>query len=209
MARLELLRLGFIPNSWWSLEQVFSKKAAATLAQAKRKHRAAREDRVSFSRAIENGRPATEGELARYRDEAQRSEARPSASLPSPHRPPATLEQQAFIDLKPLHMMGWLAPGQLTGWHLAWSAELTGFDDILMFVDLRDEAAMKLRLEFAFSGRGVRAHQTISLVRRPSMPGRMFLQCPILGTTHRMLFLRDGLFASAKAQRLRHLSQAP
>jgi hypothetical protein len=209
MARLELLRLGFIPNSWWSLEKVFNEKAAATLAQAKRKHRAPREDSVSFSRAIENGRPATEGELARYRDEASRAEARLSVPFPRTNRPPATLEQHAFIDLKPLHLMGWLAPGQLTGWHLAWSSELTGFEDLLMFVDLRDEASMKLHLEFSPSGRGGRAHQTIPLVRRPSMRARTFLRCPVLGTTHRLLFLRGGLFASAKAQRLRHLSQAP
>lgn len=206
-ARRELARLKFIPNSWWSLQSVFEEQAAAARSQIRRRHRAPRDQCLFLSRAIADGYPADEEELAHYATQQPNLAAVPRGPLVTDECLPVTLEQHASIEVKELKSRGWLSPGRIVGWHLGWPSELTSWGDILMIIDTRDEHSMFIQLEYSADGQSRPVHQQIRVRRRPSMPGRLFLECPVFGTTHQSLFLRHGLFASARAQGLRHRSQ--
>lgn len=205
-AERELRRLKFVPNSWWRLEPVFQAKADAQRARTGREFRSPRVSQTSLGFAVSNGYPASHEELDRFMESRL-----PGTAAHGPAdwegRSWARLEGCASIDIKTMQSLEWLVSFQITGWHLRWPAELTGDLDVTIFADCSEEGAWTLHCVLG-SARGA-AVQVIQLVQRAEMSGRWFMRCPILGTDHAQLYLRDGVFASSKAQRLRYSSQLP
>jgi hypothetical protein len=203
--RKELLRLGFIPNFWGDLGEVLNADVTKTEAAQRRPMRAPRPEMVTLAWAIDHGARA-DSEWPTVVVDRSSSRMLLKRHTGDPHRPSATLEEAASIDIATIRGRGWLDSGKVC-WNLGWPLELTGRDNLVLVADARQAGHPQLRVEFS-GGTHIRPmRQTIDIVERDGMPGRLFMKCPALGTLHGRLYLRDGFFASAKAQRLIHRSK--
>ncbi len=89
---------------------------------------------------------------------------------------------------------------------LAWPASaMEGFKHWELATDFSDPAGQLLIRGAGLQRSSVQVIQT--LPAGAYKPNNRVFVCPVLGTRHDVLYLRDGLFASAKAQRLIHASQ--
>lgn len=122
-------------------------------------------------------------------------------------RPVRILEEFAALDMRALNRI-WPDQEKLWVAGLRWPAPaMCGAERIVFAVDVRNDASPILLVRSVFS-QAPPVEQVIEL--RPAHPGappRWFLVCPVTGQKCDILFLRDGYFASAKAQRLVHRSQ--
>lgn len=89
---------------------------------------------------------------------------------------------------------------------LVWPAGMEDATQFLLAADFSDASAPSVGLcRLSPGGPGF---QSLTVeAAGPYKPGNWVFRCPVLGTRHDVLFLRDGQFASAKAQRLVHASQ--
>ena len=203
----ELSRLEFVPNSWWDLEQVFDEEAMVQRLRTSSERRSVRDKTTSLRHAMGCGRSTYPGEVGAWtRPDAVvvSSEALLQARGVDPSI--ERLERHAYIDVATLRSGNLLVPGRPRGWVLAWPPQLTAGHDIFMLVDTTNPDAIALKLQLSRGDHCV--IQDIRLRERVAMPGRLFLECPLLHTLHGRLYLRDGFFASAKAQQLAYRSQA-
>lgn len=76
----------------------------------------------------------------------------------------------------------------------------------VLAADFRDRTAPSVGL-CRFTPDGLGFQSLIVEHASDYKPDNWVFRCPVLGTRHDILFLRDGQFASAKAQRLVHASQ--
>ena len=119
-------------------------------------------------------------------------------------RPLRRLEFAAALDARILGRLWDKAGPWMTV--LAWpAAAMEGFSYWELATDFSDPARHML-----IRGVGLPRSNVQVLQTRPAgayKPNNRVLVCPVLGTRHDILYLRDGLFASARAQRLIHASQ--
>ena len=205
--KAELDLLGILPNTWIDLEPEFEREGEIIQRSTRRQERSRRPQETTLGYAIQCGRMANhDAEVVRYRTSGVVPPSTPNIGHAArAERPLAALEDYPCIDLKTIRARGWLDAGYLVAWHLRWPAELCESAEILMFIDMRSDPA--LYFEFSKKGQPPAYHQGIPIVSRSTMPGRSFLRCPVLGTEHQQLFLRDGYFASQAAHRLQYRSQ--
>jgi hypothetical protein len=119
-------------------------------------------------------------------------------------RPLRKLEDSAALDARVLSRI-WTAT-QSTLATLKWPGDMGGATLFVLAADFRDRSAPSVGLcRLSPDGPGF---QILAVEPAgPYKPDNWVFLCPVLGTRHDVLFLRDGLFASAKAQRLIHASQ--
>ncbi len=119
-------------------------------------------------------------------------------------RPLRKLEDAAALDARVLSRNWSAARSTLTT--LIWPEGMEGATQFVLAADFRDRSAPSVGL-CRLSSEGL-GFQILAVEPAGSYkPGNWVFLCPVLGTRHDVLFLRDGLFASAKAQRLIHASQ--
>jgi hypothetical protein len=196
----QVLKRGILPRSWYGLEPVINAAVRDQRVQARRSQRRNQSEAASLEWAIAHGQAATEewpqGALGAPGPEMLAREA-----AGHPPRELRVLEGHASLDLACLRARGWLKPGSLTRWWLGWGKPLTDGAEAILIVDARD-AVPSIRVQL-MGGKWLRpVEQTMKVVERERMPGRLFLQCPVSGESVLKLYLRDGFFASAKSQRL-------
>ncbi|WGM48087.1 hypothetical protein KOAAANKH_02976 [Brevundimonas sp. NIBR10] len=122
-----------------------------------------------------------------------------------PGRPLRKLESVPALDARVLSRL-W-ARDRVWSTALAWPDMATGAVSIWwLATDLRDQACLIAGIRpFGSNDADV---QRLELRQAGAYkPNNLVFVCPILGTRHDILYLRDGFFASAKAHRLVHASQ--
>lgn len=202
----ELARLGIVPNNWWSLGPALEAEAANKRLKRARLSRRSKVDMAALNFAVLHGRDGTSEEVDKLYA-APESDLR-ELTRAGAARPWACVETQPSIDLKTLMARERLQETRVTATHLGWHRNYTDGWGVFMVGDFYDLAAPRLLLEMTdLSGRKI--VQKVQVIGRPGMPGRWFLQCPVRQTLHTALYIRDGYFASAAAQRLRYSSQLP
>lgn len=120
-------------------------------------------------------------------------------------RPLKVLETSAALDARVLSKL--LPRDRPWCRTLIWPpSAMEGATRFVLAADLTDRSAPRLAIKR--TGPTGSAWQSVN-VRRSSdyKPNNLVFVCPVLGTRHDVLFLRDGFFASPKAQRLVHRSQ--
>lgn len=119
-------------------------------------------------------------------------------------RPLLRLEDRPALDARVVSRTWATAKSTLTT--LVWPMSMEGARQFVLAADFSDPSAPSVGLcRLSPDGPGF---QSLTVeAAGPYKPGNWVFVCPVLGTRHDMLFLRDGLFASAKAQRLVHASQ--
>ena len=121
-------------------------------------------------------------------------------------RPPKLLEQVAALDARELSRQ-WTGKPSWQG-VLMWPPEvMEGAEKFVIVADLSDPETASVGLRGFGSDGQARLHLLNVAPAGPNKPTSWVFICPILGSRHDVLFLRDGLFASARAQRLVHASQ--
>lgn len=114
------------------------------------------------------------------------------------------LEECAALDARVLSRI-WASGGAaLTT--LVWPAGMEDATQFVLAADFREGSAPSVGIcRLSPNGPGFQSLtvEAAGLYK----PGNWVFRCPVLGTRHDVLFLRDGQFASAKAQRLVHASQ--
>lgn len=205
VARSELHRLTLVPNPWWDLESVLVAQARKDRAKSRRRLRAPRAGEIGFGWAIEHGGAAHDH---RRWAEMHLSAVSILSAEQAKSRARAIIEDHAYINLSALEARGWLDSRGHRTRQLAWPRALTGFDWIMLALAPAKGKTETIRFILSRDRLARPQEQVISLVERPNMPGRRFLQCPVRGTPHDRLYLRDGFFASAPAHKLDHRSRA-
>lgn len=203
--REELDRLELVPNFWWGIGKVLNQVAEDEQASRRRPLRAPRQAAHTLAWAIENGW-AAHGELPVFGSGPLSPAGKMQRCMQEADRSTETLEDFVAIDLATIQKRGWLS-GAKRIWDLGWAPKVTGGSYLKLVVDPSDPERPQLRIEFSGGDLIRPVQQRIEVVGRPNMPGRWFLKCPVKDTLHARLFLRDGFFASASAQRLVHRSK--
>ncbi|MEG3154946.1 hypothetical protein [Sphingomonas sp. RB1R13] len=127
----------------------------------------------------------------------------PPPLLPA-NRAIGILEHHAKLDMRTLALIVPKCPGR-GGANLQWPDEIMEGAQIELIIEMNLAAGAKVVVRRR-SPSGLMSIYSLQLVRAKSHP-RLLLRCPYRGTDHDVLFLRDGVFASAKAHRLVHASQ--
>lgn len=195
--RAELCALGKFPVGFESLERLFKDEVLAADMRKRTACREASRRPMSLTTAIEGGHPASDKKLQQlvsaWRD------CPDFLALQVPQKR-SQLENHACLDLNALRRSGLLEREGDWGWHLHWPLWNTDFERLtLLFRD--SPTNIGLMIEFQ-TIQGATRYQKIEFGMRPTMRNRLFLKCPALGTLHDRLYLRDGYFGSARAQRL-------
>jgi hypothetical protein len=102
-----------------------------------------------------------------------------------------------------------LRPGCHASIQLVWPEHVSGgVASFAVFVELRRGRKPTLTIQSSLGiGRGLTCQVLDIVEAQPNTPLRWYLVCPLSGRHCDALFLRDGVFASAKAQRLIYRSQ--
>ncbi len=119
-------------------------------------------------------------------------------------RPLIKLESCAALDARVVSRIWSATKASLTT--LIWPKGMEGTTQFVLVADFSVQLAPIVGL--SRQNPDGRSFQSLSV--EPAglyKPGNWVFLCPVLATRHDVLFLRDGLFASAKAQRLVHASQ--
>lgn len=194
---------------WPELDEAFwnaSQKQARTESRPLRSSH--RSSHASTAAALKAGQPAAAVDLDPYL-------TLPSAALnnrlPLPsgyprQLPVAILEGHPSLDIGVLGAFLRPLEFELCGHFLRWNDQAGNLlCEMLAIFDLRSPDQPLLSLQSP-DGAHFHLQQLIRLFPRAS-DRRWYMECPILGTRHDLLFLRDGDFASAKGNRLVHRSQ--
>jgi hypothetical protein len=135
----------------------------------------------------------------------------PETSEPAPKRnlDVANVEDFASLDFPTLTRYWSLKPGELRHAPLIYpSHPVAGLQAVWVIVDVRNAASGRVVLRQQYGDDREIIDQYIRLsVSSPAAPLRWLFVCPITGLRADLLHLRNELFASREAQRLRYRSQ--
>lgn len=200
---------GLLSAPFYQLESVFKDEARRSYALIRNNLRSRPSELLSLEKAISSGGSAED----LIDPQSQRVALRGGvpvevvqASRPD-DRPFLRQESQVAFDLKSIRERRWLRLGRVVAWWLVdWDLLHPYAQRVLLVVDSR-LPMRAIKLDYINESGVSICFQTIEVRERSSMRDRLFLVCPVRGTLHDRLYFRDGFFASAAAQRLRHASQ--
>lgn len=202
-----LTREGYVSRPVMPLADYVDQQVAAEEAAKRQEMRHHRQEGLTLAKALREGRPIEGDELRALARYAGSHSAPVGERARSPgQRRRAAQHNHLCLDLKSLRSAGMLQPSCTVGRLIDLPGSSGPSVKAAVVVDLGRERSHISVVFFGQRGSSART-QLISLQIEENLTRRFRLICPIAGTRHDQLFLRDGYFASAAVQRVMPTSQ--